>query len=125
MKKTYVYNPARHLRPSAKPFNETCCAAAVTPAGYGHGHQCRNKGKLEEEGYLWCKTHAPSSEQTRHQALREREQARWDRHPVMQLARATARLEALQRALQHYLDGWPDNSSVVDLAAALKASRDV
>ncbi len=23
-------------------------------------HQCKNKGKVEEDGEIWCKTHAPS-----------------------------------------------------------------
>jgi len=121
---TYVYSPGSDLRPHANSLDETRCAASVVPAGSYRTHQCRRPGKIEEEGRKWCSTHAPSVKQARYKLAREREQARWDRSPVMQLQRAHRRLETLQRALQSYLDADPSQRWLPALEQALKESRD-
>lgn len=37
-----------------------CRAMVYDPRGF-HRWQCSRKGHIEEEGKLWCKTHAPST----------------------------------------------------------------
>lgn len=64
------------------PAPEERCKGSVTHRDdrWGHVYQCENKGAIEEDGKLWCKIHAPSSEKARkdkrHQKWKEESDAR-------------------------------------------------
>lgn len=59
----HVYTPHNRFKPPRDPAK---CAKAVHNGGRESGfHQCTRKGRVEEEGYRWCKQHAPSTERAR------------------------------------------------------------
>lgn len=66
-----VYKPNSQFE--AK-FDPKRCAASVSQGdrGFSYG-QCVRKGVLTEEGHLWCKQHAPSTEAAR----RAKRDQRW------------------------------------------------
>lgn len=51
----------------------TKCAAGLFSNHVSH--QCSRKGKVEEDGHVWCKTHLPSAVQ----AKKDAERAKWEK----------------------------------------------
>lgn len=53
--------------------DEEKCRASVYSGGSFHWHQCDRKATVQEDGYGWCKQHAPSSKRKR----LEKRNAKW------------------------------------------------
>lgn len=56
---------------------EHCRANVASNYRFVTFHQCLNRGKIEEGGYLWCGTHAPSRVAERQRRATERYDAKW------------------------------------------------
>ncbi len=59
---------------------------------------CANKGKVKEEGKLWCRTHAPSLVAARRQARSAKWEAEWKESREHQAAAKAEQAEIHRRA---------------------------
>lgn len=75
---------------------ERCSATVPGPGGWQR-HQCGRKGKVEEEGKLWCRQHAPSEVKRRGDERR----AKWERWKAEEeAARDAERMDFLQSLVE-------------------------
>ncbi len=64
-------------------------------------YQCRRKGSIEEDGHIWCKTHAPSNIK----AKREKQEAQWNHEWALRKSKhsaETAMLEIAETTILHF-----------------------
>ena len=112
---TIVYR--NHLSPDHGAHMDYC-RAAVHETGRGVSfYQCSRKGKIEEDGMMWCAQHAPSAEKRRrkerdikYQRDRAAESLKWTKRGAknkiatiaIRYFKQQATFDKLESALQAY-----------------------
>jgi hypothetical protein len=97
-----------------------CFERVAADGGWGM-RNCGNAGKFEENGYLWCRVHVPSTVHAKNKAKNDA----WDemrarettRHEPEARARRYAAFEPMQGALQALVD------HIRDIPAAFESER--
>lgn len=90
---TSVYRPHWKTGPALDPER---CAASVSGVSQGiRSYQCQRRVKLTEDGYGWCRQHAPSAVRARREEERRKRDERWA---------ARERREADQKELREIRD---------------------
>lgn len=106
---TVMYSPNQRRRFGGASVDMNRCRASVSPRQFGQPSQCGRTGVIEEQGYRWCRIHAPSAAQARLEASMARMHQQTTESASWQLG-------ILRQAVADYINGTIDRAALARAA---------